>query len=1125
MAKRQKREKTAEHDPLWYKDAIIYQLHVRAFADSNGDGIGDFRGLADRLEYLRDLGVTAVWLLPFYPSPLRDDGYDIADYTNVHPDYGTLADFRHFLREAHELGLRVITELVINHTSDQHAWFQRARRAPKGSPLRDFYVWSDTTERYKDTRIIFKDFEVSNWTWDSVAQAYFWHRFYSHQPDLNFDNPEVHKAIFRVTDFWLEMGVDGMRLDAVPYLYEREGTNCENLTETHQFLKKLRKHVDESFADRMLLAEANQWPEDAVAYFGEGDECQMAFHFPLMPRMFMANRMEDRYPIIDILEQTPAIPENCQWALFLRNHDELTLEMVTDEERDYMYRVYASDPRARINLGIRRRLAPLLENDRRKIELMNGLLFSMPGTPVMYYGDEIGMGDNIYLGDRNGVRTPMQWSPDRNAGFSRASSQRLFLPVITEPDYHYESVNVEARQQNPQSLLWWMKRLIATRKRSLALGRGSIEFLHPENRRVLAFLRRHQEEIVLVVANLSRYAQFVELDLSAYKGMVPVEFSGRAEFPPIGDLPYLLTLGGHAFYWFALEPSRVADVVVSPASPQAHAQLQVAGDWRDMLTDKARGRLERILPDFLMTRRWFGGKGRRIKSVTIRDHIDVPHDTTGSTLLFLQVEYTEGDAENYVAPARFATGEEAASMESHHAHAILARVRTLAEEGILYSPLRNPEFGKALLEVVARRRRLRGEEGEVVGLPTRAFRNLRGDESDPIHVGLLGAEQSNSSLVYGDRLILKVFRKLEPGINPDHEINLYLAEHTEFRNIPPVAGTLEYRVGKGEPVTLGILQGYVRNEGDAWKYTLDALSRYYERVAVLPPEKRSEPLASLPLIPSDDLSGPELPEPAAELIGTYLQSAQLLGKRTAEMHLALAAGTDNAAFAPEAFTPFYQRSLYQSMRNLLSQTFVLIRKQLAKLPEQVRAEAEQAAGRENEILKRFKSILDGKITALRTRVHGDYHLGQVLHTGSDFIIMDFEGEPARSISERRIKRSPLRDVAGMLRSFQYAAYAGLLGPTASEAARPEDFQLLEPYARFWSECVSTAFLRTYLESAHSGSFLPRKTQELEGLLRVYLLEKAVYEVRYELNNRPTWLRIPLGGILRLLTDPVGPEAK
>ncbi|MGZ5503646.1 MAG: maltose alpha-D-glucosyltransferase, partial [Chthoniobacterales bacterium] len=463
-------------DPLWYKDAIIYELHVKTFHDSNGDGIGDFRGLIEKLDYLQELGVTAIWLLPFYPSPLRDDGYDIADYYDVNPHFGTLQDFRDFLAAAHERGLRVITELVINHSSDQNPWFQRARRAPAGSPERELYVWSDTPDKYNGARIIFKDFETSNWSWDSVAKSYYWHRFYSHQPDLNFDNPGVHERVEAVCDFWLKMGVDGLRLDAVPYLYEREGTSCENLPETHTYLKKLRAHIDANFKDRMLLAEANQWPEDAVSYFGKGDESHMNVHFPLMPRMFMALQMEDRFPIIDILDQTPAIPENCQWAMFLRNHDELTLEMVTDEERDYMWRVYANDPTARINLGIRRRLAPLLANSRRKIELLNTLLFSMPGTPVLYYGDEIGMGDNFYLGDRNGVRTPMQWSPDRNAGFSKANPQQLYLPITIDPEYHYEAINVENQQKNLSSLLWWMRRVIAMRKNYKAFSRGSLEF-------------------------------------------------------------------------------------------------------------------------------------------------------------------------------------------------------------------------------------------------------------------------------------------------------------------------------------------------------------------------------------------------------------------------------------------------------------------------------------------------------------------------------------------------------------------------------------------------------------------------------------------------------------------------
>src|SRR5688572_22756592 len=543
-------------ESMWYRNAVIYQAHVRSFYDSDGNGIGDLRGVTQKLDYLQDLGISTLWLLPFYPSPLRDDGYDIADYYAINPIYGTLDDFKEFLQEAHRRSLRVITELVINHTSDQHPWFQRARRASPGSVERDYYVWSETSDKYRDARIIFRDFETSNWTWDPVARAYYWHRFYSHQPDLNFDHPPVHEEIIRVLDFWLELGVDGLRLDAVPYLYEREGTNCENLEETHAYLKTLRSHVDTKYGDRMLIAEANQWPEDAVKYMGEGrgDECHMAFHFPLMPRLFMSVRMEDRTPIIDILEQTPAIPETCQWAMFLRYHDELTLEMVTEEERDYMYRVYARDPKARINLGIRRRLAPLLGNDRRTIELMNGLLFSLPGTPVLYYGDEIGMGDNIYLGDRNGVRTPMQWSGDRNAGFSRANPQQLYLPAIIDPEYHFGTVNVEAQQSNPNSLLWWMKRLIALRKEYKAFGRGSIEFLYPDNRKVLAYIRRFEQETILVVVNLSRLVQYVSLDLSEFEGAVPIELFGSTDFPPVTEAPFFLTLGPHAFYWFSLEP-------------------------------------------------------------------------------------------------------------------------------------------------------------------------------------------------------------------------------------------------------------------------------------------------------------------------------------------------------------------------------------------------------------------------------------------------------------------------------------------------------------------------------------------------------------------------------------------
>src|SRR5437879_3893536 len=644
-----------DNDPFWYKDAILYEVHVRTFHDDRGDGRGDFRGLTRKLGYLEDLGVTAIWILPFYPSPLRDDGYDIADYTDVHPHYGRIEDFQEFLNEAHRRGMRVITELVINHTSDQHPWFQRARLAPAGSVERDFYVWSDTADKFKDARIIFKDFERSNWTWDPVAGQYYWHRFYSHQPDLNYDNPAVLAAILPILDFWMNMGVDGMRLDAIPYLVEREGTNCENLPETHEVLKKLRAHVDTHFPNRMFLAEANQWPEDAVAYFGQGDECHMAFHFPVMPRLFMSIRMEDRFPIVDILAQTPSIPDSAQWALFLRNHDELTLEMVTDEERDYMYRAYTQDRLARLNLGIRRRLAPLLGNDRRRIELMNGLLFSLPGTPVLYYGDEIGMGDNIFLGDRNGVRTPMQWSADRNAGFSRATRQRLYLPVVTDPEYHYEAVNVEAQSANPHSTLSWMKRLIALRKRHRAFGRGTLELLRPENRKVLAFVRRYESEQILCVASLSRFLQVVELDLSHWKGLVPIELFGSTELPPIGDTPYYLTLGPHSFYWFSLEP-KPSQQLLSDGSITATTlpEIKLANGWDSVLFGSAKERLEAILVPYIAQRRWFAGKARRMKSVSIADAIEVPGADRSAYLLAIVVTCAEGGPDTYQAPVLYA---------------------------------------------------------------------------------------------------------------------------------------------------------------------------------------------------------------------------------------------------------------------------------------------------------------------------------------------------------------------------------------------------------------------------------------------------------------------------------------
>src|SRR5712672_2470895 len=601
----------AEHklddDASWYKGAIIYQLHVKSFADSNNDGVGDFAGLTQKLDYLQDLGVTTLWLMPFYPSPGRDDGYDISDYGQINPELGTMKDFRRFMQEAKRRGLRVITELVINHTSDQHPWFQRARRAGAHTDARNWYVWSDTDQRYAGTRIIFNDTEKSNWAWDPAASAYYWHRFFSHQPDLNYDNPRVLHAMIQVMQRWLDFGVDGFRLDAIPYLCEREGTGNENLPETHEVIKKIRAELDSYAPGKLLLAEANQWPEDVSAYFGDGDECHMAYHFPLMPRIFMAIAQEDRFPISDILRQTPDIPSNCQWALFLRNHDELTLEMVTDVERDYLWSTYATDPRARINLGIRRRLAPLMDNDRRKIELMKSLLLSFPGTPVLYYGDEIGMGDNIYLGDRNGVRTPMQWTPDRNGGFSRCDPARLFLPTVMDPVYGFEAVNVEAQSRNIASLLSWTKRLITVRKSSKVFGRGSLAFIRTRNRSVLVYTRHHENDVILCVANLSRSAQATEIDLSQWRGRIPLEMLGRRNFPPIGDQPYVVTLAPYGFFWFYL--CEQAGEIESPSIAPEFETLVVTEGWRSLSHGRARMILERdVLPAFLASRRWFPGK-------------------------------------------------------------------------------------------------------------------------------------------------------------------------------------------------------------------------------------------------------------------------------------------------------------------------------------------------------------------------------------------------------------------------------------------------------------------------------------------------------------------------------------
>jgi maltose alpha-D-glucosyltransferase/alpha-amylase len=1125
---------TLNDDPLWFKNATIYEVPVRAFADSNGDGIGDFRGLTEKLDYLQDLGITAIWLLPFFPSPLKDDGYDIADYTNINPIYGTVNDFKDLLEAAHQRGIRVIIELIVNHTSDQHPWFQRARRSPKGSPERDFYVWSDTPEKYREARIIFQDFESSNWSWDPLAKAYYWHRFYSHQPDLNYDNPVVRQAVLDVLDFWLAMGVDGLRMDAVPYLYEREGTNCENLPETHAFLKQMRRHVDEKFPNRMLLAEANQWPEDAAQYYGDGDECHMNFHFPLMPRLFMSLRMEDTFPISDILQQTPAIPNNCQWGLFLRNHDELTLEMVSDEDRDYMYRVYAQDPEMRLNLGIRRRLAPLLGNDRRQIELLNSLLLSLPGTPVLYYGDEIGMGDNIYLGDRNGVRTPMQWSDDRNAGFSRASSQRLYLPVVVESEYHYAAVNVEAQRTNPNSLWYAMRRLIATRKRFEALGKGTFELLHPENRKVLAFTRTFGDEHILIVANLSRFVQTVALDLSAFMGTMPIEIFGRTEFPPIGEAPYFLSLSPYGFYWFTLKPVKdeINRVSTAPLITQVELPVRSIGAQQSVfLQRELKGTLEAILPDYLQTCHWFGGRTRTVQTAQITEAIALPYGDSEAQVIWLNVDYTQGDPETYLLLLTYAEGEQAITLLAETPEAVVARfqVQGRSETGVLFDAIAAPQFLTSLLSSIADNRFYQGTAGELVTATTELFTQLSG-ATLPLDSTPVKGDHNNTSVLYSGlptggttaqtHLLLKLFRKVEAGINPDLEIRRFL-DDKHFQAITSIAGTLEYRRSTGgqgrlsTPMTIGILQEYIADARNSWDYTLDSLRDYFDHVIVHQAMITEVPVQSVPLLKLQESEPSNL---AREVIGTYLVNIQLLGQRTAELHIALASDLENPAFAPEPFTSFYQRSIYQYSRNLTGQIFWLLKTRLDSIPPNAQALAQQVLSHQDKVLGRFQLVLNQKITALRTRYHGDYHLGQVLYTGKDFIIIDFEGDPARSLSERRMKRSPLRDVAGMLQSFHFAITQALHNQIEDGMIRSETLPLMKQWAKFWYEGVSAAFLSSYLQTASQDSFLPKTQQELEVLLDAYMMERAVYDLGYSLAKRRDRIETMLQRILQLIGE-------
>jgi maltose alpha-D-glucosyltransferase / alpha-amylase len=1071
----------ATADPLWYKDAIIYQLHLKSFFDSNDDGIGDFPGLISKLDYIAGLGANTIWLLPFYPSPRLDDGYDISEYRDVHPDYGTLADFRQFIRHAHARGIRVITELVINHTSDQHPWFQRARRAKPGSPWRDYYVWSDTDQKYAGTRIIFLDTERSNWTWDPVAGAYYWHRFYSHQPDLNYDNPQVLKAVLGVMRFWLRLGVDGLRLDAVPYLVEREGTNNENLPETHDILKRFRAEVDRSFPGRMLLAEVNQWPEDTKDYFGDGDECHMAFHFPLMPRMYMAIAREDRFPISDIIRQTPPIPDTCQWAVFLRNHDELTLEMVTDSERDYLWETYASDRRARLNLGIRRRLAPLLERDRRRVELMNSLLLSMPGTPVIYYGDEIAMGDNIHLGDRNGVRTPMQWSPDRNGGFSRADPAALVLPPIMDPLYGYEAVNVEAQSRDPHSILNWTRRMLAVRSRHSAFGRGTLTLLYPKNRKILAYLRELEGDTLLCVANVSHSPQAVELDLSQFVGRVPVELNAGTLFPPIGELTYLLTLPPYGFYWFALAPASDWPSWHTPAPEPLpeFVTIVMRDSLAKALSTSGRTLLEgESLPQYLSKRRWFGLKDQAVKTARIGSLTDIGDGAGERQILLSEIEVKVNDTTSrWLLPLAILWEDEpAAALPQRLA---LSRVRRGRRLGLLTDAFALPDFAHRIVAALAAGDVLKNGDGMLRFRPTAGCADVLGAAAGD-EVNWLSAEQSNSSLTVGDKVMLKIFRRISAGEHPEAEMNRYLTA-ADFGNAPPLLGDMIQIDADGTPHTLAIAFGFVRNQGDAWTWIHDQMTRALDSLA-----------------PSDS---------DFDMLSDCEAIAATIGRRLGEMHAVLARETSDQAFASKAAAAEDAAGWAKKTEQRLDRAFSAIEKTRDWTDDRDRERAKELLGQRSRLTAVVKTLAKSGAGTAMTRIHGDFHLGQVLVASGDAYIIDFEGEPATSIAERRAKTSPLRDVAGLLRSIDYAG-AAVIDSKGVSTAPVDETQRNHLIAEFRTR-ASRAFLKDYWATRGGGGAAERT------LLELFLIEKAAYEIAYEAANRPTWIGVPLGGLSRL----------
>lgn len=1086
--------KSENLEETWYKDALIYQVHIKSFFDSNNDGIGDIKGLIKKLDYIQFLGATILWIMPFFPSPLRDDGYDIMDYTDIHPSYGTLTDFKKLIHEAHKKNIRIMIELVLNHTSNQHPWFKRAITSSKSS-YRNFYVWSKNARQYADARIIFKDFEESNWSWDPVAKAYFWHRFYHFQPDLNYENLYVRKAILKVVDFWLDLGVDALRLDAVPYLFEKENTTCENLFETHQYLKELRAHIDKKYKNRFLLAEANQWPEDAIQYFGEDDECHMAFNFPVMPRMYMAIQMEDRFPLMDIIQQTPRTPDKSQWAIFLRNHDELTLEMVSDSERDYMYRMYAKDPQMRINLGIRRRLATLLNGDRRKIELMNVLLFSLPGTPIIYYGDEIGMGDNIYLGDRNSVRTPMQWSNKINAGFSNTIPQKLHLPIIVDPEFHYKKNNVEIQKHNSQSLLWWMKKIIALRKRYKAFGRGTIHFLTPKNKKIMAFFRQFEDENLLIVVNFSSYIQYTHLNLSEYAGKNLIELFNENYFPPITKNEYFLTLAPYGFIFFRItEKVKQQKIMTEGLNNILYISL------KELMQKDNLNKLEILLSNYLYKCKWFRNKQDKITEVNIIDHVQLLKKPYLTYFILISVDYSYKDREFYWLFIASIDDSEFKHIKIQKEPFLIAENSNDTDEEYLIDALYSPKICYALLELFSKHKRIKTVDG-VIKIIYFSPVNITDKKLETKEITILPSKQTNTCIQFKNLWLLKIYRYAEDGLNIETEINDLLSKKPKFLNANKINLTVEYNSDKAK-FTLGNLYQYIVHEKDGFSFVVDALPLFFEKALAY---KTSIDETILPVDPLINIQ--KIPTEVTTLMGFLSDAVQMIAQRTAEFHNAI-----SHASLPESFTTFDQRSLYQSIRTLINQVY----ENLNNIPKKDQTLAVKKVANESTKELIFNSIsilLQDKFGGMKIRCHGDYHLGQVLFTGKDFIIIDFEGEPHRSITERRIKFSPLKDIAGMLRSFHYAINMSL--PIKNKLMRQQNDDLT-----IWSEYVyrymGHIFLNQYLDYLKNTNLLPHNLEKTLQLLRIYMIEKALYEINYETMSRPKLISLPCIGLLSLL---------